>query len=1110
MPRKAHQKNREQFGEDVFLRSINLQYDAGEPDRIAHFQPTAKTVPLLKALLGEADDRAYYIIAPYGSGKSLTATYALQLVENRPAARATLRRIGERLQKVSPDLGELSRTRAEPPQTHGLVLALHGHCPNVAVALRDAAVTSMKRLSLGRQARSLKTLSCMEPDSIGSVLSAVRDKARQCGGDRITILWDEFGRHLEALMSGGRSADLADIQMLAEFVSRSEAMPATLGLFLHQSLLHYAGTMTQTVRSEWTKIEGRFQTLQYVDDSKEIYRLVAEVVSSRRQCKKPTLSQAKEAARRCKQHGLFAEMTLQEIGSLLQSAYPLEPVTLHLLPRLSARVAQNERTLFSFLYANDLSAPVGPAVLYDYFATVMRADTAVGGTYRQWLETQSALSKVADESAESAIKAACLLSLGLGGERSRAGLELLKFAVEGFVFSGDDAALDDLINRKLLLHRRHNDEVAVWHGTDADLRGRLEEEKRKQRDSFDEIDFLAKEAPPPVWRPLEYNDKFHVRRFLAGRYEHVTTLPQSLDRDQFLTRLDPGTDGEVLYVLAQTRQEIDQAEQAIRADLEADRIVAVLPPEPMPIREAALEVWCLLRMQVDSELVGADPLVAPELQQMCDDARGHLQQLLDRLVWPSMDGSRWLYKGETLKAGSARELRTSLSHIMERVFDQTPKINNEMIVRHKPSAVVVNARKKLTLGILERSGLEDLGIEGNFPDSSMFRCVLMHTGLYRTEDSRRWWYALPEEIEDEGLRAVWQEFQAFLTEPSESPKDPRLLLHKLLEPPYGVRTGLLPILMAAGLKAFPTALSLMKDGAYVADILPSEIESLCREPNRYRIQVIELHPQREEYLRGFHRVFSAGPEFEVPEQDLIRLCYDALEAWKAQLPQAALTSRQLSKTTKQLQALLRRDRDPVRMILEQIPKALDVADGDVVCMLAAIEGAKQELTQVTGAYAEHAGAAVRRAIRVGSQGRRQSVRALALEWAGCFAGDFVAEMANVSTTRNLLQRMQMKYATDAKMLDSLASLLVGRPLARWEDSTIALFERELHTNVQKIEESALDRSGLRGESTAARGLSRLVTNRIEGMFDRLISLVGENEAEAALQSILKTKTRENA
>ena len=56
-----------------------------------------------------------------------------------------------------------------------------------------------------------------------------------------------------------------------------------------------------------------------------------------------------KSAKACKQFGLFSDFTPSELQSLLRRAYPLEPTTLYLLPRLSGRVAQNERTLFSFL-----------------------------------------------------------------------------------------------------------------------------------------------------------------------------------------------------------------------------------------------------------------------------------------------------------------------------------------------------------------------------------------------------------------------------------------------------------------------------------------------------------------------------------------------------------------------------------------------------------------------------------------------------------------------------------------------------------------------------------------------------------------------------------------
>ena len=99
------------FDAEVFLRSINIQYDAEYPNRIAHYQPTAKSVPLIKSLLGFEQDRAFFVVAPYGTGKSITATYLLHLVENRPDAGETLSAIEDKLEAVSPDLSKFSKER---------------------------------------------------------------------------------------------------------------------------------------------------------------------------------------------------------------------------------------------------------------------------------------------------------------------------------------------------------------------------------------------------------------------------------------------------------------------------------------------------------------------------------------------------------------------------------------------------------------------------------------------------------------------------------------------------------------------------------------------------------------------------------------------------------------------------------------------------------------------------------------------------------------------------------------------------------------------------------------------------------------------------------------
>ena len=1095
------------FDAEVFLRSINIQYDAEYPSRIAHYQPTAKSVPLIKSLLGFEQDRAFFVVAPYGTGKSITATYLLHLVENRRDAAETLSVVEDKLEVVSPDLSKFSKERRNG-KDKGLVLALQGYCQNLGESLKDAALKGMGRLKLGRQARTIASMPCETVDQAIELLGAVREKARSADCDRVVILWDEFGRHIESLIAEGRSAALSEIQLLAECVSRSIAIPVTLGLLLHQELLQYASNSPASVRAEWRKIEGRFQTIQYIDDSKEIYRLLSEVVSEQNSSNVLHDEQSKLSATVCKQLGLFSDFTVSELQSLLCRAYPLEPTTLYLLPRISGRVAQNERTLFSFLNFIDFQNHVRPDHLYEYFSPEMRTDTAVGGTYKQWLETQNALSKLDDDNdlAATALRTASLLGFGVNGERARTSRDLLLFALRGYAGAGvvsngsqqEETVVGQLIDQKLLLHRKHSDEVSVWHGTDADLRGRLEEEKSRQRRAFDFIPFLTDEASPPVWRPVRYNSDFHIRRFLQGEYRSLEKLDECLN-------VPVGCDGKIIYVIAETVEELQEAERASANSLHNERVILAIPKAPVPLFEAALEVWCLTQMQGDDKLVGSDPMVLSEIQQMTDDARSYLQKLLDRLILPGSEGSRWFYKGSELPVKNAYDLRNKLSEIMQRVFCDTPKINNEMIVRHKPTPTLVNSRKKLLLGVLERSGQEMLGIEGNYPDASMFRTILLRKGLY-TNKGGDWKYALPDQVEDSGLQKVWRKIQQFFTTPSEEPKDLQEFFDELMEPPFGIRAGLLPILFAAGLKAFPSVYSLRYKGSYVSDILPSEIEQLCREPEHYEFIVLDIDQTKRDYLNAVLELFDTQAR-SATGNDLIRACYDALENWKAGLPAGALSTRYLTQRTRRFQTVLRQLSDPVQLLFERIPSTLNCSIDDQQVLLEALKKCKDELSRVIDSYQQKAISSLRRALSLNWKSENGQIKEIAHRWALCFP-DELSNALNDNESKGLLSRMRMTYPSDAKLVDSLSGLFFQKTIRRWDDSYIANFDREIHSVVRRIEESALSFE-FTASGAVKNGLANLVQERMNVLYERLTDIVGQEEARALFADILEDNTGEN-
>ena len=1087
---------------ESFLKSINLVFDADQPSRIEHFRPTTKCVSLIRAMTAHDVDRAFLIVAPYGTGKSLTAVYTLQMIENRPDAGDVLKNIAGRLKSVSKELGGFAENRAKHPDRQGIVLALHGSCESLAVALRNAAIGSMQRLCDGRQARFLQSMPAKTGQDAIAILNALKEKASEKGFDRIVVIWDEFGRHLETLVADGRGEALLELQLLAEFISRSSDIPITLGLILHQGLLHYASNAPQGVRSDWKKIEGRFRTIQYVDDSKEIYRLVGEVMADRRGEREPEITKRKatELAKSAQESGLFTDFTQAELSELLYNAFPLEPATLYLLPRVSARVAQNERTLFSFMYHESLGYSISPQHLYNYFSPAMRADTAVGGTHRQWLETESALSKVPDDASQMCVlKTACLLGLGTSGERSRTGKSLLEFAAMGFDKAGQwTDAIQSLIDRKLLLHRRHNDDVSIWHGTDMDLRGKLEDEKRAVATAFDLLQFLNREAPPPAWKPVEYNDRCFIRRYLLGEYQTVTQFDSFVNFQMLIEQMPPDSDGKVIYLLADSHEELGAAVVIAKEHLNDARIVVALPSEPLPLLDAAIEVASLQRMQQNVDLVESDPLALQELQQMTDDARNHLQKLVDRLLRPGRSGPQWFYQGTELTISSPRALRSSLSAMMEDVFSSTPLINNEMIVRKRPTPTMINSRKKLLLGLLERHGQEDFGLQGHFPDKSVFRTVLLQTGLYRQNGKTETWeYAAPSAIKhNPGLKAVWTLFQKFMTEPDEKPKQIRPFFEKLLRPPIGLRAGLIPILFAAGLKAFANAVSITRNGEYLNDLLPTDIEDLCRNPDDYQLTVLELDDKREKYLRKFHQHFSSVTTYEVPHNDLIRQCFDAVQGWKSQIPPAAMTTRRLSPMAIKFRDGIARITDPVRLLMKFIPDACECDVDQTKKLMTHIMKCAQELEAIASVYGEQASSSIRNAIGLGRTAETERVIDVCQRWADCFSDSFIEKLTD-GVAKALLSRMRMPYETDAGLLDSLGSLLIGKTVGRWDDSTVATFDREFHNVVRRIEDTSL--AG--GEKSDAGGISDLIHGRMVELYDRLVGLVGKSEAQAVIDSI---------
>jgi hypothetical protein len=168
-------------------------------------------VKLIENLAGLESDRAFFLTAPYASGKSLIATYLLHLIQNRPEAKPILRSIQKRLRPVGPEMAKFAERRLRNQKMGGIAIVLEGYQEDIGESLKQAGLEALSRVKMGRQARAIEKIDASGPSGAVEVLGAICDKAAQAKKDRVIIVWDEFGRHLERLVAAGQSAKIGDI-----------------------------------------------------------------------------------------------------------------------------------------------------------------------------------------------------------------------------------------------------------------------------------------------------------------------------------------------------------------------------------------------------------------------------------------------------------------------------------------------------------------------------------------------------------------------------------------------------------------------------------------------------------------------------------------------------------------------------------------------------------------------------------------------------------------------------------------------------------------------------------------------------------------------------------
>jgi hypothetical protein len=195
--------------------------------------------------------------------------------------------------------------------------------------------------------------------------------------------------------------------------------------------------------------------------------------------------------------------------------------------------------------------------------------------------------------------------------------------------------------------------------------------------------------------------------------------------------------------------------------------------------------------------------------------------------------------------------------------------------------------------------------------------------------------------------------------------------------------------------------------------------------------------------------------------------------------------------------LIFRTKNPALLFLDEFFFRFGVEKSEWRKLIEAIQTWKFELENIVNHYYDSASRTIASTLQIGNE---KSIRDAGLQWIKILPKD-IQQILKDDSSRAIIERFAFPYEDEKTLIDSLSSLLIGKRIEKWDDSTITLFDREFKNIVHRIEDEALD-SPINGDNDEKIAID-LLNARIDNLFKRLETIVGTEEALSHLKKISK-------
>ena len=1055
----------------AYTRSINLTRDADAPDLIRAYVPTSRAAQALArmadGLSAGAHQRALALIGPYGSGKSVFGLFAAAVL-SEPKAEQRRAAIGV-LETADPDLAARYCT-AHPDGRGFLRVAINGIPDSLIRQLMLGLALAVEQAGLAT-ALVDDVLSAAQPgtpmDHVLHLVGRVQQAWAHAGGSGVLIEIDELGKFLEYESYHPQHREIHLLQLLAEHAQAASVAPLYLLVMLHQAFEYYSQRLGKQLRDEWQKVQGRFESIAFIEPAEQSLRIVGAAFERTAPLPQRLCEQLDRITDALERNGaLPVGLDTTQARSLFERCYPLHPITLLILPTLCQKVAQNERTLFSYLGSGEpfglrerlarlrMGDWIGPWELYDYFILNQSGSISDPLTYHRWVEVITALERfdsAPDDPAVDLLKTIGLLNL-IGAQRGlKASEPLLTLLFE----DAAPALLQRLEAVSTIHFRSYSQEYRVWQGSDFDLAAALRESIAEQA-QISLVDTLNALVPlKPVVARRATIESGTLRAF-RPRFTAVDRWPPKPSGTSGAAEPAPSAPDmlDLWFYLA------DAQEQPNLEGAPPRSVVAVCHFTER-LHQSVAEWMALRELPTRHAALHHDPVAQREHRAWLNNAELETSHLIRGLL-DEPEALSWYWTGlerppQERAVRDRCHLQEKLSRWAEYIcYPKSPRLRNELINRDRPSPSANLGRKRLIVGMLESADRPGLGIEKTPAEKSIYLSLLKQSGLHRPVEGEAG-YALgsPPESDPCRLQPLWDEIGKTLGAAGDRQVGLPEIYDRLQRPPFGTKLGPLPVLIIAYLQANRREVAFYQEGAFCEELTVEQAELLCRRPQLFALERFDLGGLRGEIFDRYIKDIVGRVRADATLLDIVR----PLVRFISGLPEYTQRCKTLSPEAGQVRDAFQGARSPGALLFDALPRACGIAIDDfatadsarVELFIVRLREVFKELNDAYPTLLEHWQAELARvliaapvtdlaALRAAVTARYQGLDRLTPDRMGLGA---------------LIRRLcETVHDSDQAWLESVATLLGKMPPTKWHEETRRLAElrlRDLGNQLQDLE-----------------------------------------------------------